>query len=158
MCKRIQVLGDSISVGYGLRDNEPSFVTLLESHPELSIDTFALCGQTTFDLIQNIKLKQSVFYDTSIILIGTNGSVTSHEVATLISEVRKTSNNIIICTVPIITVNNDVIRNVARKYQVTLADINIDWKSEYFLQDLIHPNKEGHYYIYKKLLDLLIQK
>lgn len=160
MCKRIQILGDSISVGYGLSKDEMSFVTLLEKHSEFVIDVFAFCGQTTQDLIQNLKQKPpvAVKYDVSIILIGTNGSLSNLEFSSLITEVSKTSKEIIACTVPIETSNNNVIREIANQYPIVLSDINKGWKNEYFMSDEIHPNKDGHLYLYKNLFDILRKK
>ena len=151
---RVLLLGDSISVGYGLSDDQMSFVTLIDKKYHFSFDVIARCGMTIQDLL---KIDIESTYDIAIIFIGTNGSVSSKEITELVGLVHERCFNIILCTVPIVTSNNDVLASVSHTSHLILCDLNKGWKEGYFLEDNIHPNEQGHLFIYDQLSKILNQ-
>lgn len=151
---RVLLLGDSISVGYGLTDEQLSFVKLISKKYQFTLDVIAKCGMTIQDVL---KIDIATKYDIAIIFIGTNGSVSSTEIDSLIFRVQDNCSHIIICTVPIITSNNEILRSVSLTSPIALCDLNNGWKDEYFLDDKIHPNEQGHNYIYEQLSKILIK-
>lgn len=151
---RVLLLGDSISVGYGLSDGLMSFVTLINKQYHFSFEVIAQCGMTIQDLL---KIDIEGTYDIVIVFIGTNGSVSSKEIAKLVSQVQQRCSNIILCTVPIATSNNEVLASVSHTSHLILCDLNKGWKEDYFLEDNIHPNEQGHQFIYDQLSKILNQ-
>lgn len=81
---RVLLLGDSISVGYGLTDEQLSFVKLISKKYQFTLDVIAKCGMTIQDVL---KIDIATKYDIAIIFIGTNGSVSSTEIDSLIFRV-----------------------------------------------------------------------
>ena len=157
MCNKIQILGDSISLGYGLRSEDKSFVDILKDQLGVGIDVYAECGWTLQDLINNVPLLDNKIekYEISVLFIGTNGIVSVEEYNYLIHLLFKKSNRVIVCTVPISSHNNRIICQCVEKINVEFCDINRNWTNEFFLKDEIHPNSIGHRQIAKFLLEKL---
>lgn len=157
MNKRVLVLGDSISLGYGLESEEHSYVKIIENNFGVFIDVIAECGQTVgsqIKILESSAIHEA--YDITIIFLGSNGTASEEEFERLFYLTKAFSNKIIICTVPIKTENNDIIYAEYKKHGMILCDINQNWHPEYFLPDNIHPNIAGHSYISKALANLLV--
>lgn len=155
MHNTIQVWGDSISLGYGLENVDQSYVSILQRHLETEIDVYAECGRTIQDLIRILPEIVSHKYNISIVFIGTNGSFSADEYSYLISTLKKNSERVIACTLPVLSDKNRVISDVTAKTDVELCDINKHWDDIFFLKDGVHPNYLGHEYIAKALLDII---
>ena len=70
--KKIYIIGDSISLGYGLNIKELSYVELLKKDELYDILIDAQCGRNLEDAIQDYKTPLGISADILVLFIGTN--------------------------------------------------------------------------------------
>ncbi len=153
------IIGDSISVGYGLQKNEHSFVDMLSELAGFHILLKAGCGDDIFSVISKLD-KLNNHSNQCVIFIGTNGILKERQLIQLVRHIKRLTDRIILCNLLVDSSKNNIIKNVSIKENTLFCDLNLCFKgnSNLLRKDKIHPNNEGHYIIYRELLKLLNAK
>lgn len=154
--KLLTIIGDSISLGYGLDADEPSYVDMIADLNEYEIILKAKNGNDLNSIMLYIN-EINERSDACIVFIGTNGTLTKGIFLLLIKHLKTITNKIILCNLAIKSENNQIIRDVALSEHISLCNLNEDMvnNKSLFLKDSVHPNRSGHETIYLKLLKYL---
>lgn len=151
--KKIYIIGDSISLGYGLNIKELSYVELLKKDELYDILIDAQCGRNLEDAIQDYKTPLGISADILVLFIGTNGMINKEKLRNFILRIKTNKNMVIVCNTITRSENNRIIQECCSECNVILCDLMSKFITlDNLMQlDKIHPNDKGHYIIYKTL-------
>lgn len=153
---KINIIGDSISLGYGLSSEDESYVNLLAKLNPFEVSVFAKCGYDLDAVFHDLNL-MSKESDIWVIFIGTNGNIESKKLLSLIHYLKTPENHIIICNLMIESNNNIIINTIPLEEGITICDLNkqVKNKEELMQDDNIHPNVKGHRVIFNELFRII---
>lgn len=155
---KLNIIGDSISLGYGLSDSDLSYSQLLNKTGLYDIDIYAKCGATLTEMLQEV-ITETIKPGISIVYLGNNGVIDKNILVRFIDLLHEHKNDIIICTLINKNDNNSSIYNVCRSMNIKICDLAnqiLKYETQLF-EDKIHPNKFGHNEIFKCISNSISQ-
>lgn len=153
---KIGIIGDSISLGYGLAPEEESYVDLLVKLDLFEVSVFAKCGNDLDTVFNDLNLI-SKGADIWIIFLGTNGCIEREKLLSIIQYFKTIENHIIVCNLMIDSENNTIIYSIPIEEGIIICDLKKQSKNkeELLQKDNIHPNIKGHRVIFNELLRII---
>ena len=177
--KKILVMGDSLSAGYGIEVNqgwvELSRIKLKESHPEVTLINASISGETAKGGARRLPLMLKIHQPDIVLLeLGANDGLRGYPVNSITNELKKMIEQALDQNIQVLilgiqlppNLGDDYNNAFSRQYEILAGEYNLPvlpfllegvaLTSEWMQSDGLHPNELGQPTIMVNVLEVLI--